>query len=57
MPGKPLVPVALVPVLLSLATATGVTASQVESPVAKGLLLIASTVLAGVAGKTSPQVR
>lgn len=57
IPGRPLVPIALVPVLLSVATATGTMAAMSEDPWWKGGLLLLSTVLAGAAGKASPQVK
>lgn len=56
MPNRPLVPVMIVPTILSAATATGVAAAQVESPGWRTGLLLVSTVLAGIAGKTGPQV-
>ena len=55
VPSSPLVPVGLVPVFLAAATATASAASFFDGWLS-GALLLASSILAAVAGKVSPQV-
>ena len=54
LPGGPLVPIALVPVLLSVSASAAAAASTVQGW-QSGALLLCSSLAAGLAGKAGPQ--